>query len=70
MNEQIAETESKRKILEKLIYTLYGVNGGRASLMKICGGLLDYICVKKDGAIIVIFKGGIEIAAEGGISQR
>ena len=29
------------------------------------GGLLDYICVRENGAVVVVFKGRIEIGVRG-----
>ena len=66
LDEQIAERESKRKTLETMIQVVYGINGEQVEFdEEIWGGLLDYIVVKEDGQIIVVFKGGIEIGVEG-----
>ena len=71
LDERIAERDGKRNTLEGMIQVVCGINGEQTEFDEdLWSGLLDYICVKKDGAIIVIFKGGIEIAAEGGTSQR
>ena len=62
LDEQIATRESKRKTLEVIIHALCGINGEQIELDKeLWGGLLDHIVVKKDGQIVVVFKGGIEI---------
>jgi hypothetical protein len=43
-----------------------GINGEQVGFdEELWGGLLDYICVEEDGQIVVVFKGGIEIAVEG-----
>ena len=66
LDEQIAERESKRKILETIIQVVCGINGEQVAFDEdLWGGLLDYIVVKEDGAAVVVFKGGIEIAVEG-----
>ena len=65
LDEQIAERESKRKTLEGMIQVLCGINGERVAFdEELWGGLLDYIVVKGDGAVVV-FKGGIEIGVGG-----
>ena len=62
MDDQIAERESKRKTLEGMIQVVCGINGEQVEFdEELWGGLLDYIVVKKDGAAVVFFKGGIEI---------
>lgn len=66
MDEQIAERESRRKTLEGMIHTLCGIDGELVEFdEELWGGLLDHIVVKKDGAVVVIFKGGIEIGIGG-----
>ena len=66
LDEQIAERESKRNTLEGMIQVVYGINGELVELdEELWGGLLDHIEVKKDGAVVVVFKGGIEIVGEG-----
>ena len=66
LDERIAERESKRKTLESMIQAVYGINGEQVEFdEEIWGGLLDYIVVKEDGQITVVFKGGIETAVEG-----
>ena len=66
LDEQIAERESKRNTLDGMIYTICGINGEQLTFdEELWGGLLDHICVKGDDAEVVVFKGGIEIAAEG-----
>ena len=62
LDEQIAEREGKRNTLEGMIQVVCGINGEQTAFDKdLWGGLLDHIVVKEDGAIVVIFKGGIEI---------
>ena len=62
LDEQIAERESKRNTLEGMIHVICGINGEQVAFDEdLWGGLLDYIVVKKDGAAVVFFKGGIEI---------
>ena len=66
LNEQIAEREGKRKILEGMIRVVCGINGDQVEFdEEVWGGLLDYIVVKEDGAVVVVFKGGVEIGVEG-----
>jgi len=66
LDEQIAERESKRKTLEGMIQVVCGISGEQIVFDEdLWGGLLDYIVVKEDGAAVVVFKGGIEIAVEG-----
>ena len=65
LNEQIAERESKRNTLEGMIQVVCGINGEQVVFdEEVWGGLLDHICVKEDGAVVVVFKGGIEIGVE------
>ena len=62
---QIAERERKRKTIEGMIQVVCGINEEQVEFdEELWGGLLDYICVKEDGAVIVVFKGGIEVALE------
>lgn len=43
-----------------------GINGEQVVFdEELWSGLLDYIVIKEDGAVVVVFKGGIEIALEG-----
>ena len=66
LDEQIAERESKRKNLEVMIQVVCGINEVQVEFdEELWGGLLDYIVVKGDGAVVVVFKGGIEIGIEG-----
>ena len=66
LDEQIAERESKRKTLEGMIQVIYGINGEQVDFdEELWGGLLDHVIVKEYGAIVVVFKGGIETAVEG-----
>ena len=66
LDEQIAARESKRNTLESMIQVLYGIDGEQVAFdEELWGGLLDYIVVKADGAVVVVFKGGIEIGIEG-----
>ena len=66
LNEQIAEREGKRKILEGMIRVVCGINGEQTEFDEdLWGGLLNHIVVKKDGQVVVVFKGGIEIGVGG-----
>ena len=66
LDDQIAERESKRNTLDGMIYTICGINGEQLTFdEELWGGLLDHICVKGDGAVVVVFKGGVETAVEG-----
>ena len=65
LDEQIAARESKRNILEDMIQVLCGINGEQLAFdEELWGGLFDYVVVKEDGQIVVVFKGGIEIGVE------
>ena len=66
LDEQIAEREGKRKSLETIIHGICGINGEQTEFDEdLWSGLLDYIVVKKDGQIVVVFKGGIESGVGG-----
>ena len=66
LDEQIAERESKRNTLETIIQVICGINEEQAEFDEdLWSGLLDYIVVKKDGQIVVVFKGGIESGVGG-----
>ena len=66
LDEQIAERERKRNTLEGMIQVVCGIDGKLVEFdEELWGGLLDYICVRENGAVVVIFKGGIEIGIEG-----
>ena len=66
LDEQIAERERKRNILEGMIHVICGINGEQLAFDEtLWGGLLDHIVVKEDGAVVVVFKGGIEIGVDG-----
>ena len=66
LDEQIVEREGKRKTLETMIQVVYGINGEQVAFdEELWGGLLDHIVVKEDGAVVVVFKGGIEIGVGG-----
>jgi len=66
LEEQITERESKRNTLEAMIQVVYGINGEQVEFdEELWSGLLDHIVVKEDGAIVVIFNGGIEIGVGG-----
>ena len=59
-------TLSKRNTLEAKIQVICGINGEQVVFNEeLWSGLLDYIMVKEDGLVVVVFKGGIEIALEG-----
>ena len=66
LDEQIAERESKRNILEGMIQVVCGINGEQVEFdEELWSGLLDHIVVKEGGAAVVVFKGGIEIGVKG-----
>lgn len=66
LNWQIAERERKRKTLEGMIQVVCGINGEQIEFdEELWGGLLDHIVVKEGGAVVVAFKGGIEIGVGG-----
>ena len=66
LDEQIAERESKRNTLEGMIQVVCGINGELVEFdEELWSGLLDHIVVKEDGAVVVVFKGGIEIDVRG-----
>ena len=59
-------TLSKRNTLEAKIQVICGINGEQVVFdEELWSGLLDYIMMKEDGLVVVVFKGGIEIALEG-----
>ena len=61
LDEQIAEKENKRNTMEGMIHTLCSIKGEQVAFdEELWGGLLDHICVREDGAVAVVFKGGIE----------
>ena len=63
---KISERESKRNTLEGMIQVICGIDGEQVAFdEELWGGLLDHIVVKEDRAIVVVFKGGIEIGARG-----
>ena len=63
---QIAERERKRNTLEDMIQVVCGINGEQVAFdEELWGGLLNHIVVKEDGAVVVVFKGGIEIGVDG-----
>ena len=65
LNRQIAEMESKRNTLEAIIQVICGINGEQVEFdEELWGGLLDHVVVKEDGQVVVVFKGGIEIAVD------
>ena len=65
-DEQIAARESKRNNLEGMIQAVCGIDGEQVAFdEELWGGLLDHIEVKKDGQIVVVFKGGIESGVDG-----
>ena len=66
LDDQIAERESKRNTLEGMIQVVCGINGEQVEFdEELWSGLLEHIVVKKDGAVVVVFKGGIEIGVGG-----
>ena len=65
LDDQIAERESKRKTLGAMIQVVCGINEAQVEFdEELWGGLLDYIVVKENGAVVVVFKGGIEASFE------
>ena len=66
LGKQIAEREGKRKTLESMIQVVCGIDGEQVAFdEELRSGLLDHIVVKEDGAVVVVFKGGIEIGVDG-----
>ena len=66
LDEQIAERERKRKTLEGMIQVVCAINGELVEFdEELWGGLLEHIVVKEDGAVVVVFKGGIESGVDG-----
>jgi len=66
LGKQIAEMERKRNTLEGMIHALCGINGEQVAFdEELWGGLLDHIVVKEDGAVVVVFKGWIEVGVGG-----
>ena len=66
LDQQIAEREGKRKTLESMIQAVCGINGELVEFdEELWSGLIDHIVVKEDGTVVVVFKGGIEIAVGG-----
>ena len=66
LDEQIAEREGKRKTLETMIQVVCGIDGEQLAFdEELWRGLLDHIVVKEDGAVVVVFKGGIEVGIGG-----
>ena len=66
LDEQIAEREGKKNTLEGMIQVVCDINGEQVEFdEELWGGLLDHIVVKEGGAVVVVFKGGIEIGVDG-----
>ena len=66
LDEQIAERDGKRNILEGMIQVVCDINGEQVAFdEELWSGLLDHIVVKEDGAVVVVFKGGIESGVDG-----
>ena len=66
LGKQIAEMERKRNTLDGMIQVVCGIDGGQLAFdEELWGGLLDHVVVKEDGAVVVSFKGGIEIGVGG-----
>ena len=66
LDEQIAERDGKRNILEGMIHALCGINGEQVEFdEELWSGLLEHIVVKEGGAAVVVFKGGIEMGVGG-----
>ena len=66
LNRQIAEREGKRNTLETMIQVVCGIDGELVAFDEdLWGGVLDHIVVKGDGAVTVVFKGGIESGVDG-----
>ena len=52
--------------MEDMIQAVCGINGEQVEFdEELWSGLLDHIVVKEDGAVVVSFKGGIEIGVGG-----
>lgn len=52
--------------MESMIQGVCGINGDQVAFdEELWGGLLDHVVVKKNGAVVVVFKGGIEIGVGG-----
>ena len=65
LDERIAARESKRNTVEGMIQVVCGIDGEQVEFdEELWSGLLEHIVVKEDGAIVVVFKGGIEITVE------
>ena len=66
LDEQIAERERKRNTLEGMIQVVCGIDGKLVEFdEELWSGLFDHVCVKEDGAAVVVFKGGIEVGVDG-----
>ena len=49
-----------------MIQVVCGIDGEQVAFdEELWSGLLDHIVVKEDGAVVVVFKGGIEIGVDG-----
>ena len=52
--------------MESMIQVVCGINGDQVAFdEELWDGLLDHIVVKKNRAVVVVFKGGIEIGVGG-----
>ena len=52
--------------MKGMIQVVCGIDGKLVEFdEELWGGLLDYICVRENGAVVVVFKGGIEIGVRG-----
>ena len=65
LENEIKAKQDRREILQYFKQQLPGMEDATAFDEELWGGLLDRLLVKEDGQIVVIFKGGIAIAAEG-----
>ena len=64
LDEQIAEREGKRNILEGMIQVVCGINGEQVEFdEELWSGLLEHIVVNEDGTVVV-FKGGLNLLTE------
>ena len=62
LREKTFEQENRRKTLEMFLQTLCDIDGEQREFdEELWKGLLDHILIQEDGAVTVIFRGGIHI---------
>ena len=61
LEKEIRAKQDRREILQYFKQKLLGMEGATSFDEELWGGLLDHLLVKKDGHIVVIFKGGIAV---------